>query len=88
METAVSMVTDTNAIGYLARRVGFGKSDYIITDWQGNELGAAMITAKWKITSYLSSTMMQVEARINGRWYTGRTMGEGMIWRGKAMRTA
>jgi hypothetical protein len=81
-----AMVTETHAVGYLARRVGFGKSDYIITDWQGNEMGAAMIVAHWKINSYLSDCMMQVEARIGGRWYTGRSTGEGMLWRGKVMR--
>ena len=54
-----------------------------ITDWHGNTLGHGRITHSWCVLS--SSYMHQVEATINGVKYTGRTQGNGMIWKGKRM---
>lgn len=56
-----------------------------VTDWHGNRLGSARVITSWPMPhSFVSSRQYQVEARINGRLYTGRTMGSGMLWRGKA----
>lgn len=55
-----------------------------VTDWHGNELGACVVTARWCTPrSWVSSHMLQVEATINGRVYTGRSAGDGMLWAGK-----
>lgn len=55
-----------------------------MTDWHGNRLGVARIVSRWQTPrSYVSSHMYQIEACINGVWYTGRCAGSGMIWKGK-----
>jgi len=60
-----------------------------VTDWHGNDLGAARIVTSWRTPqSYVSSRQYQVEATINGIRYTGRTAGGGMLWRGRAKRRA
>ena len=54
-----------------------------MTDWHGNILGEAVFVASWPVHSYMGSRMYQVEATINGTIYTGRSMGSGMLYRGK-----
>ena len=71
--------------------VGYAKIDEVdhwqptsITSWEGKHLGYARITASWSTPqSYWSRRMYQIRACINGVWYTGRTAGNGMLWRGK-----
>lgn len=55
----------------------------ILCDWSGNQIGRWRAVAWWPVRSYLGSTMYQIEAVIDGRTYTGRGFGEGMLWRGK-----
>jgi hypothetical protein len=73
-----AFIGDGYAIGYLS------DDKKRITTWHGDDLGPARITATWRMPhSYISDRQYQVEAIINGVRYTGRTMGTGMIWRGK-----
>jgi len=56
-------------------------------DWHGNTIGRYRITAAWKLpNSPLSTTMHQVEATVDGITYTGRSLGEGMVYSGKPKR--
>ena len=57
-----------------------------VTDYYGNVMGSAKVLKSWRIdNSALSTTMHQVECRIAGRLYTGRTLGAMMAWNGKAV---
>ncbi len=72
-----SFVSKLQAIGYLSSDL---KS---IDTWDGKHLGTAHVICRWHTRSWISKYMYQVEAVICGRRYTGRTMGAGMLWRGK-----
>jgi hypothetical protein len=55
-----------------------------LTDWHGNEIGTYSITSTWRTPrSYVSSTMNQVVARVQGSIYKGRSAGIGMSFVGK-----
>ena len=58
-----------------------------LTDWHGNKIGIIRLTSTWKINSYVSTTMHQGYANVNGKLYTGRTMGENMAFKGRECRT-
>lgn len=69
--------------GYLKGSENVGGSG-IITDWDGKKIGTYKVTARWKTPrSYVSDIMLQVEAKIDGHVYTGRSAGKGMLFRGK-----
>ena len=75
--TGGSTVNPYFCIGYL------GKND-VLTDWHGKQIGTYKITSSWKTPrSYVSSTMNQVEAVVDGITYTGRSAGIGMYFKGK-----
>ncbi len=63
--------------------IAYPSKDGILTDWHGEQIGRWENVAHWPIFSYMSSTMYQIEARVNGVLYTGRSFGIGMIYRGK-----
>lgn len=72
-------VTPDYAIGYMSSDMSR------VTDWHGEVIGDHVrVVSSWPIDSYLSSRQYHIECTINGRRYTGRTMGAGMLWRGKA----
>lgn len=76
-EAGGAIVTPDFAIGYLGEKG-------ILTDWHGRALGTFRYVSTWRTPrSYISSTMSQVEAVIDGITYTGRSAGKGMIWKGK-----
>jgi hypothetical protein len=76
-ESGGASVTLDHIIAYLGK-------DGVLTDWHGNPIGTYRITATWKTPrSYVSSTMNQVIAYTKGISYTGRSAGEGMVFRGK-----
>lgn len=58
-----------------------------ITDWHGNKIGSGWITRSWRRFSYISIFQYQIQAMINGVWYTGRSAGSGMIWKAKRSKT-
>lgn len=69
--------------GYLKGSERIGGTG-IVTDFQGKKIGTYVVTSKWKTPkSYVSSTMLQVDARIDGNTYTGRSAGNNMLFNGK-----
>ena len=80
--TGGAVVTPDRAIGYLV--LGHGEVETTMQTWHGERMGKAWIVASWSTPhSFVSSRMYQVEAMIDGVRYTGRTAGDGMIWRGR-----
>jgi hypothetical protein len=58
-----------------------------LTKWDGTVIGTYRVTSTWRTPrSYVSSTQSQVYAIVNGRKYTGRSAGEGMLFRGKQVK--
>ena len=83
-ESGGAVVTPEYAIAYFTEdksRLG-GCS---LTTWGGKLLTEDVsIIASWHTPrSCVSGEMFQVAAIIDGVRYTGRTCGEGMIWKGK-----
>lgn len=69
------------AVGYLKKNTD---GTWSLTGWGSGKLGPCQITATWRTPrSYVSSTMVQAECKIDGVWYTGRGAGDGMLWQGK-----
>lgn len=58
----------------------------MMNDWEGKPIGTCRIVGAWRVQSFMGSHMLQIEATIQGRTYTGRGFGSGMLWRGKAKR--
>jgi len=55
-----------------------------LTNWAGEAIGTYRITKTWRTPHlFLSSTMSQVIATVDGKRYQGRSAGEGMLFRGK-----
>ena len=75
-----AVVTPTYAVAYP------GKGG-ILQNWEGKAIGTWRAIASWPIRSYMGSRMYQIRAWIDGRCYTGRGFGEGMIWRGKVRKS-
>lgn len=75
-----SLVMPTHAVGYMS---GDMKR---VTSSSGETIGEnVQIVSSWAMPhSFVSPRQYQIEVTINGRRYTGRTMGAGMLWRGKA----
>lgn len=70
------------------RIVAYPAENGLLCDWHGNVIGTYRIVATWKTPrSYVSSTMHQIEARVNGVTYTGRGAGVGMSFTGKRKAT-
>lgn len=63
-----------------------GKDGYL-TKWDGTVIGIYHITSSWRTPkSFVSGTMNQVYAKMDGQWYVGRSAGEGMLFRGRKVR--
>jgi hypothetical protein len=77
------MIDQDYAIGYLRFDREYLNARGEVRTWKGESLGTARITSIWRVYSYRGSRMMQVECRIRGKRYTGRSFGNGLIWRGK-----
>jgi hypothetical protein len=66
------------------RIVAYPGEGLALNDWHGNRIGTWHLVATWKTPwSHVSSTMSQIEAYVNGVWYTGRGAGRGMVYFGK-----
>ena len=65
--------------------IGYLGDDRKLQTSGGAVLGRYRITATWRMprTCWVSSTQHQVEATVQGRTYTGRSFGKGMIFRGR-----
>ena len=69
--------------GYLKGSEAVGGTG-ILTDFQGKKIGTYRVASKWKTPkSYVSSHMFQIDARVGGVIYTGRSAGSGMLFKGK-----
>lgn len=76
-EAGGAIVTKGRITAYL------GKNG-VLTDWHGNALGTYRIVSTWKTPrSFVSSTMHQVHAKVDGQTYTGRSAGVGMVFNGR-----
>ena len=83
-----AFVSPSHAVGYpdfprFADRVQESRTGRMKA-WDGTDLGSCRIVASWPVRSWVGSRMYQIEATIDGRTYTGRGFGSGMLWRGKA----
>jgi hypothetical protein len=79
-EAGGAVVTDQYVVGYTTNDMTG------ITTWHGEHLGTARVVSSWaQPNSWIGSRQYQVQATINGTRYSGRTMGGGMIWRGRRM---
>ncbi len=77
-ESGGAFVSPAYIVAYLGK-------DNNLLDWHGAKLGTYRTTASWRTpNSYVSSRYYQVEASVDGVVYTGRSAGEGMIYKGKA----
>jgi hypothetical protein len=76
-EAGGAVVTPGRIVAYLGR-------DGVLTDWHGKPLGNYRITASWSTPhSFVSDTMHQVYATVDGVTYTGRSAGVSMIFKGR-----
>jgi len=75
-----AFVSDEYAVGYMSNDMRS------VQTWSGEFLGHAKVISSWRINSYMSDRMFQVEVVIDDKRFTGRTLGEGMLWRGKVKR--
>ncbi len=76
-ESGGAVVTPDRIFAYLGK-------DSVLTDWHGKPLGTYRITATWRTPrSYVSSTMHQVYATVDGITYSGRSSGVGMSFSGR-----
>mgnify|MGYP001597488888 CR=1 FL=1 len=67
------------------RIIAYPKENGILGDWHGNPIGTWRETARWWVKSkWRGLSMFQIEATVNGVVYTGRGLGVGMIFMGKA----
>ena len=67
-----------------SRIVAYLGESGVLTNWRGDAIGRYVITSTWQTPrSYVSTTMSQVSACVEGVWYTGRSAGVGMAYVGK-----
>ena len=72
-----AFVTETHITAYLAK-------NGVLTDWHGNPIGSYRVTSSWPTPrSFVSSSMLQVVAHVDGNHYKGRSAGVGMVFNGK-----
>lgn len=83
-ESGGAVVTDDYIVAYLGKANAPGVFD--LTDWHGNVIGAARITATWQRRSYVSTFLHQVHATVNGTEYTGRCAGVEMVYHGRKVK--
>lgn len=82
-----AVVSPTHAYAYVKGVEPFYRGTSVeLTNSSGEVIGTGKVVAKWRNDPrcYISRDQFQIEATINGRRYTGRSMGAGMLWRGKA----
>lgn len=67
------------------RAVAYCSKGGVLTEWAGKPIGTWHAVTSWRLplTAWISDRMYQIEAVIDGRVYTGRGCGEGMVWRGR-----
>jgi hypothetical protein len=84
-----AVVTDDYIIAYVGKH---NADDYApehcgphylrdLTDWHGNRIGGCYLSSSWRVRSFMGDYMYQIYATVNGKRYTGRGMGAGMMCR-------
>lgn len=95
-EAGGAIVTPDRIVAYVGKveggrgfegRLGSEPAYRTLTDWHGNRIGTIRLGEGWRIRSYLSDRMYQAYATVNGVTYTGRTLGEGMSFSGKRVKS-
>jgi hypothetical protein len=91
-----AVVTSETIVAYVGKviggrdfngRLGSEPAYRELTDWHGNKIGTIHLASSWATPrSYVSSRMYQAYATVNGVQYTGRTAGEGMVFKGKRVK--
>lgn len=76
-----AIVNADTLIGYIGKITVFTTRD--LTDWHGNKIGTVKLTSGWSTGRFKFDRMHQAYAIVDGKTYTGRTRGEGMLFRGK-----
>lgn len=75
-----AVVTDDVLIGYKGK-------DGVLTDWHGKPLGTYRVLRSWPIwNSHFRSRAEQIEARVNGIVYTGRSCDQHDLFKGRRKR--
>lgn len=86
-ESGGAYVDDNYVIGYVGDVITdcpqLRKSRHKLTNWHGEQIGIIYLSSSWRINSHLSDRMYQAYAWVNGKEYTGRTLGNGMVFKGK-----
>jgi hypothetical protein len=71
-----AVITDDYIIGYMSEDMK------VIKTWHGETITETVnVFSSWRIFSWMSNRMYQIHALYAGKWYTGRTLGGGMIVR-------
>src|SRR5437868_5434897 len=77
-----SFLSPSHAIGYISAQREIKGAPVTILTWDGQTMGHGTIRAIWRNPrGWLSGIQMQVVAKIDGNWYTGRGGGNGMVWK-------
>ena len=82
-----AIISPTHAVGYIKGVEPFYRATLVeLTNSAGEVIGRGRVVAAWRNppNCFVSTRQYQIEITINGRRYTGRSMGAGMLWRGKA----
>ncbi len=75
-ESGGACVTDDYVVAYPA-------ANGVLTNWHGEPIGTWHKVARWRVHSFIGTHMHQIEALVDGVWYTGRGFGVGCIYKGK-----
>ena len=65
------------------RIIAYPGPDNVLQDWHGKALGRWKTVASWRRARWTPERMHQIEAVVVGVTYTGRGLGQGMIFRGR-----
>ena len=85
-ESGGAMIFPDAIVGYVGKPLDRA-GRYELTTWHGEKIGTLQVTSTWRTPrSWVSSTMSQAVATVDGVRYTGRTAGEGMVFKGKRVK--
>ena len=70
------------AIVTASRIIAYPGPDNVLQDWHGRPLGRWRAVASWRQARRKPERIYQIEAVVAGVTYTGRGLGQGMIFSG------
>jgi len=65
------------------RIIAYPGPDNVLQDWHGKALGRWQTVASWPRARWTADRIYQIEAVVAGVTYTGRGLGQGIIFRGR-----